>query len=46
MVAAVVQLVASAMVVCHTGDAGWVSGQALNGFLAASLHRAPITRNM
>lgn len=32
-----------AMVVCHTGDAGWVSGQALNGFLAASLHGAPIT---
>ncbi len=31
------------MVVCHTGDAGWVSGQALNGFLAASLHGAPIT---
>ncbi len=32
-----------AMVICHTGDAGWVSGQALNGFLAASLHGAPIT---
>ncbi|MBP8275100.1 MAG: hypothetical protein KAY59_11750, partial [Acidobacteria bacterium] len=33
----------NAMVVCHTGDAGWVSGQALNGFLGASLHGAPIT---
>ena len=33
----------NAMVICHTGDAGWVSGQALNGFLAASLHHAPIT---
>lgn len=32
-----------AFVVCHTGDAGWISGQALNGFTAASLHRAPIT---
>ena len=32
-----------AMVICHTGDAGWVSGQALNGFLGASLHGAPIT---
>lgn len=31
-----------ALVICHTGDAGWVSGQALNGFLAASLHSAPI----
>lgn len=30
-------------VVCHTGDAGWVSGQALNGFNAADLHRAPVT---
>lgn len=32
-----------AFVICHTGDAGWISGQALNGFTAASLHRAPIT---
>lgn len=32
-----------ALVVCHTGDAGWISGQALNGFTAASLHGAPIT---
>ena len=32
-----------AFVVCHCGDAGWVSGHAMNGFLAASLHRAPIT---
>lgn len=31
------------MVICHTGDAGWVSGQALNGFLGASLHGAPMT---
>ncbi len=29
------------VVFCHCGDAGWVSGQALNGFVAASLHRAP-----
>lgn len=34
---------ADAFVVCHTGDAGWISGQALNGFTAASLHGAPIT---
>jgi len=32
-----------AWVLCHCGDAGWVSGQALNGFNAADLHRAPIT---
>ena len=31
-----------ALVVCHTGDAGWISGQALNGFNAASLHQAPV----
>jgi transketolase N-terminal domain/subunit/transketolase C-terminal domain/subunit len=31
-----------ALVVCHCGDAGWVSGQAMNGFLGASLHGAPI----
>jgi transketolase N-terminal domain/subunit len=30
------------LVVCHCGDAGWISGQALNGFTAASLHGAPI----
>ncbi|MBE7557595.1 hypothetical protein HS125_01045 [bacterium] len=29
--------------ICHCGDAGWISGQALNGFNAAHLHRAPIT---
>jgi transketolase N-terminal domain/subunit/transketolase C-terminal domain/subunit len=29
-------------VMCHCGDAGWVSGQALNGFNAATLHGAPI----
>ncbi len=34
---------ADAFVICHTGDAGWISGQALNGFTAASLHGAPIT---
>ena len=33
---------ADAFVVCHCGDAGWISGQALNGFIAASLHGAPI----
>lgn len=33
---------ADGFVVCHCGDAGWVSGQALNGFIAASLHQAPI----
>ncbi len=31
-----------AFVVCHCGDAGWVSGQALNGFNGATLHGAPI----
>jgi transketolase N-terminal domain/subunit/transketolase C-terminal domain/subunit len=31
-----------AFVVCHCGDAGWISGQALNGFVAASVHKAPI----
>jgi transketolase len=31
-----------AAVICHCGDAGWISGQALNGFIAASLHHAPI----
>jgi transketolase N-terminal domain/subunit len=31
-----------AFVVCHCGDAGWISGQALNGFNAATLHGAPI----
>jgi transketolase N-terminal domain/subunit len=34
---------AEAWVICHTGDAGWISGQALNGFNAADLHRAPIS---
>src|SRR4051794_18361802 len=32
-----------AHVICHTGDAGWISGQALNGLNAAAIHRAPIT---
>jgi transketolase N-terminal domain/subunit/transketolase C-terminal domain/subunit len=30
-------------VICHTGDAGWISGQALDGFNGAAVHRAPIT---
>src|SRR5204863_6338878 len=34
---------ADAHVVCHCGDAGWISGQALNGFNAAAFHRAPVT---
>ena len=32
-----------AHVICHCGDAGWISGQALNGFNAAAVHDAPIT---
>lgn len=32
-----------AWVVTHCGDAGWISGQALNGFNGADLHGAPIT---
>jgi transketolase len=27
---------------CHCGDAGWISGQALNGFHGADYHHAPI----
>jgi transketolase N-terminal domain/subunit/transketolase C-terminal domain/subunit len=34
---------AEAHVICHTGDAGWISGQALDGLNAAAIHRAPIT---
>ena len=30
-------------IVCHCGDAGFVSGQALNGFNGADVHGAPIT---
>jgi transketolase N-terminal domain/subunit/transketolase C-terminal domain/subunit len=30
-------------VICHCGDAGWISGQGLDGFNAAAVHRAPIT---
>ncbi|HYE87824.1 MAG TPA: hypothetical protein VEA16_15785 [Vicinamibacterales bacterium] len=30
------------LVVCHTGDAGWVSGQAMNGFITASIQKAPL----
>jgi len=37
---------ADTFVVCHTGDAGWISGQALNGMIAASLHGAPMTMVM
>ncbi len=33
----------AAHVICHCGDAGWISGQALDGFNAAAVHRAPIT---
>ena len=31
-----------ACVFCHTGDAGWISGQSLNGMVGASLHHAPV----
>ncbi len=34
---------ADAWVLCHCGDAAWISGQALNGFNGAHLHKAPIT---
>jgi len=30
-------------VIVHCGDAGWISGQALNGFNGADVHGAPIT---
>ncbi len=30
-------------VVTHCGDAGWISGQALNGFNGAGVHGAPVT---
>lgn len=30
------------VVICHTGDAGWISGQSLNGMIGASLHHAPV----
>jgi len=33
---------ADAFVVCHCGDAGWISGQALDGFVGATQHKAPI----
>lgn len=32
-----------AWILCHCGDAGWISGQALNGFHAAHLLKAPVT---
>ncbi len=31
-----------AFVICHCGDAGWISGQALDGFNAATFHGAPV----
>ncbi len=34
--------VADPLVICHCGDAGWLSGQALDGFLGAAAHGAPI----
>src|SRR5258708_12029860 len=33
---------AGSFVVWHTGDAGWISGQSLDGFNGASFHGAPI----
>ena len=33
---------AGSLVICHTGDAGWISGQSLNGFNGAAFHGAPI----
>lgn len=33
----------AAWVLCHCGDAGWISGQALNGLNGADLHAAPLT---
>ena len=32
-----------AWVLCHCGDAGWISGQALDGFHIGAIHRAPVT---
>lgn len=32
-----------AWMITHCGDAGWISGQALNGYNIAALHRAPLT---
>ncbi len=37
---------ADTFVICHCGDAGWISGQALNGLITASLHKAPMTMVM
>jgi transketolase len=34
---------AGSWVICHCGDAGWISGQALNGFNGADLQKAPVT---
>ncbi|MEE2948440.1 MAG: thiamine pyrophosphate-dependent enzyme [Verrucomicrobiota bacterium] len=30
-------------VICHCGDAGWIAGQALNGFNAADIGNLPLT---
>ena len=37
---------ADSLVVCHMGDAGWISGQALNGMIGATLHHAPMVMVM
>ncbi len=34
---------ADSWVITHCGDAGWISGQALDGFNGADVHGAPIT---
>lgn len=34
---------AEGWVIAHCGDAGWISGQALNGFNGADAHNAPVT---
>lgn len=31
-----------ALVICHMGDAGWISGQSLNGMINAAHHHAPM----
>ncbi len=33
----------AAWVICHCGDAGWISPQALSGFHTADYHNAPVT---
>jgi len=34
---------AGSWVITHCGDAGWISGQALNGFNGADVHGAPVS---